>query len=96
MMKVFSILKYFVKSIFLHLFHHSHKYKIVARYFTENESDGFHYIEAFVVYKCELCGDIYESNVYSAKKIYSKYSLKQIKNNLYEHWFINQLEYFSV
>ena len=96
MMKVLSILKYFVKSIFLHLFHHSHKYKIVARYFTENESDGLHNIEAFVVYKCELCEDIYESNVYSAKKIYSEYSLKQIKNNLYEHGFINQLEYFSV
>ena len=42
MMKVFSILKYFIKSVFLHLFHHSHKYKIVARYFTENELDGFH------------------------------------------------------
>lgn len=54
-MKVFSILKYFVKSIFLHLFHHSHKYKIVARYFTENELDGFHDIEAFIVYRCELC-----------------------------------------
>ena len=96
MMKVFSILKYFVKSIFLHLFHHSHKYKIISRYFTENELDGVHDIEAFVVYKCELCGDIYASNVYSAKKIYSEYSLKQIKNNLYEHGFINQLEYFSV
>ena len=58
-MKVFSILKCFVKSIFLDLFHHFHKYKIVARYFTENESEGFHDIEAFVVYKCELCGDIY-------------------------------------
>ena len=95
-MKVFSILKYFIKCIFLHLFHHSHKYKIVARYFTENESDGFHDIKAFVVYRCEFCGNIYESNVYSAKKIYSEYSLKQIKNNLYEHGFINQLEYFSV
>ena len=58
-MKVFSILKYFIKGIFLHLSHHSHKYKIVARYFTENESDSIHDIEAFVVYKCELCGDIY-------------------------------------
>lgn len=95
-MKVFSILKYFVKSIFLHLFHHSHKYKLVVRYFTENELDGFNDIEAFIVYRCELCWDIYESNVYSAKKIYSEYSLKQIKNNLYEHGFINQLEYFSV
>ena len=95
-MKVFSILKYFVKSIFLHLFHHSHKYKIVARYFMENESDGFHDIEAFVVYKCELCGDIYESNVYSAKKVCSEYSLKRIHNNLEEHGFVNQLEYFSV
>ena len=95
-MKVFSILKYFVKDMFLSLFHHSHKYKIVARYFTENELDGIHDIEAFVVYRCELCGDIYESNVYSAKKIYSEYSLKQIKNNLEEHGFVNQLEYFSV
>lgn len=95
-MKVFTILKYFVKDIFLHLFHHSHKYKIVARYFTENESDGFHDIEAYVVYKCELCGDIYESNVYSAKKVYSEYSLKRIHNNLEEHGFVNQLEYFSV
>ena len=51
-MKVFSILKYFVKSIFLPLFHHSHKYKIISRYFTENELDGVHDIEAFVVYKC--------------------------------------------
>ena len=67
-MKVFSILKYFIKGIFLHLFHHYHKYKIVARYFTENESDGIHDIEAFVVYRCELCGDIYKSNVYSTKK----------------------------
>ena len=95
-MKVFSILKCFVKSIFLDLFHHFHKYKIVARYFTENESEGFHDIEAFVVYKCELCGDIYESNVYSAKKVYSEYRLKQIKNNLEEHGFVNQLEYFLV
>ena len=95
-MKVFSILKYFVKSIFLHLFHHSHKYKTVARYFTENELYGVHDIEAFVVYKCELCGDIYDSNVYSAKKVCSEYSIKQIKNNLYKHGFINQLEYFLV
>ena len=68
MMKIFSILKCFVKSIFLHLFPHSHKCKIVVKYFTENESYGFHDIEAFVVYKCELCGDTYESKVYSAKK----------------------------
>lgn len=95
-MRAFAILKYFIKGIFLHLFHHSHKYKIVARYFTENESDGFHDIEAFVVYKCELCENIYKSNVYSAKKVYSEYSLKQIKNNLEEHGFVNQLEYFSV
>ena len=96
MMKIFSILKYFIKDIFLYLFHRSHKYKIIARYFTENETDGLHNIEAFVVYKCELCENIYESNVYSAKKVCSEYSLKQIKNNLYEHGFINQLEYFSV
>lgn len=95
-MKVLSILKYFIKDIFLGLFHHSHKYKIVARYFTENESDGIHNIEAFVVYSCELCGDIYEFKVYSAKKIYSEYSFKQIKNNLEEYGFVNQLEYFSV
>lgn len=95
-MKIFSILKYFVKSIFLHLFHHSHKYKIVARYFTENESNGVYDIEAFVVYKCELCGDIYESNVYSAKEVCSEYSLNRIHNNLDEHGFVNQLEYFSV
>lgn len=95
-MKVFSILKYFIKGIFFHLFHHSHKYKIVARYFTENELNGFHDIEAFVVYKCELCGNTYKSSVYSAKAVWSEYSLKQIKNNLYEHGFINQLEYFSV
>ena len=79
---VFSILKYFIKDIFLYLFHRSHKYKIVARYFTENESDGIHDIEVFIVYRCELCGDIYKSNVYSAKKIYSEYSRQQIKNNL--------------
>lgn len=95
-MKVFSILKYFIKGIFLHLYHHFHKYKIVARYFTENESNCIHDIEAFVVYKCELCVDIYKSNVYSAKKVYSEYSLKQIKNNLEEHGFVSQLEYFSV
>ena len=95
-MKVFAILKYFVKGMFLDLFHHSHKYKIVARYFMENESDGFHNIEAFVVYKCELCGDIYESNVYSAEKVCSEYSLKRIHNNLEEHGFVNQLDYFSI
>ena len=53
-MKIFSILKYFIKDIFLDLFHRSHKYKIIARYFIENETDGLHDIEAFVVYKCEL------------------------------------------
>ena len=36
-MKIFSILKYFIKDIFLGLFHYSYKYKIAARYFTENE-----------------------------------------------------------
>ena len=96
MMKIFSILKYFIKDIFLYLFHRSHKYKIVARYFTENESNDIHDIEAFVVYKCELCGDIYESNVYSAKKVCSEYSLKRIHNNLEEHGFVNQLDYFSI
>lgn len=95
-MKVFAILKYFIKDMFLSLFHHSHKYKIVARYFTENESNGFHDIEAFVVYKCELCGDIYESSVYSAKKVCLEYSLKRIHNYLDEHGFVNQLEYFSI
>ena len=72
-----------LKVYFLHLFPHSHKCKIVVRYFTENESYGFHDIEAFVVYKCELCGDTYESKVYSAKKVCSEYSLKQIKNNYF-------------
>ena len=96
MMKIFSILKCFVKSIFLHLFPHSHKCKIVVRYFTENKLYGFHDIEAFVVYKCELCGDTYESKVYSAKKVCSEYSLKQIKNNLEEHGFVNQLDYLSI
>lgn len=95
-MKVFAILKYFVKDTFLSLFHHSHKYKIVARYFTENELDGFHDIEAFVVYKCELCGNVHEFNVYSAKKVCSEFRLKLIYNDLEEHGFINQLEYFSV
>ena len=96
MMKIFSILKSFVKSIFLHLFPHSHKCKIVVRYFTENESYGFHDIEAFVVYKCELCGDTYEYKVYSAKKVGSEYSLEQIKNNLEEDGFVNQLDYLSI
>ncbi len=95
-MKVFSILKYFIRNMFLGFFHYHHKYKIVARYFTENELNGFHDIEAFVVYRCELCGNTYKSKVYSAKAVWSEYSLKRIHSNLEEHGFVNQLEYFSI
>ena len=55
-MKIFSILKYFIKDIFLYLFHLSHKYKVVGGYFTENESNDINELEEFIVYRGELYG----------------------------------------